>query len=266
MVAFVEKSRNVAAGQPASSATTFLRNTTRLDALQYMLFGAYQLVPTQDGLECDGWLPIHGGVRGGLGLIVEFKDAFERCMQRVFEGIHASNVERRQARMRRIERPTEPANVSVNIPSITSQVDDDPDEDRDADAVAEREVENEDDGDGDSPRHRVATPLSSQEMFELDLLTRDVVHVLENFSDDRRMFRMRSRPGTPTSGYTSARASPGGGAGRARLPDEGGSTFARSLRTSGIYSTASPLGGMSPMPSRPSTPFREGKDYSSGRH
>lgn len=263
MIAFVEKSRNVAAGQAASSATTFLRNTTRLDALQYMLFGAHQVITTPEGVECDGWLPIHGGARGGLGLIAEFKNAFERCMQRVFEGIHASNVERRQAKMKRIGRWAAPPLVSP--PSTTSQVDDDPDEDRDAEAADEREVENEDNGDN-LRLHRVATPLSSEEMLELGILTRDVVHVLEAFSDDRRMFRIRSRPGTPTSGYTSTRGSPGGGAGRARLPDEGGSAFARGLRASGVYGAASPLGGMSPMPSRPTTPFREGWDYSSGRH
>jgi len=262
MVAFVEKSRNVAAGQPASSATTFLRNTTRLDALQYMLFGAYRVTSTQDGVECDGWLPIHGGSRGGLGQIAEFKNAFERCMQRVFEGIHASNVERRHAKMKRVGRPTELA--SFNLPPNTLQGGDDSDEDRDAEAAEEREVEDGDDS--ENPHHRVATPLSPEERSELGLLTRDVVHVLENFSDDRRMFKMRSRPGTPTSGYTSGRASPSGGAGRTRLPDEGGSAFTRSLRASGVYGAASPLGGMSPMPSRPSTPFKEGWDYSPGKY
>ena len=185
MVAFVEKSRNVAVGQPASSATTFLRNTTRLDALQYMLFGAYRVTPTQDSVECDGWLLIHGGSRGGLGQIAEFKNAFEHCMQRVFEGIRASNVERRHAKMKRVGRPTEPA--SFNLPPNTPQEDDDSDEDRDAEAAEEREVEY--GGDSENPHHRVATPLSSEERSELGLLTRDVVHVLENFSDDRRCVR-----------------------------------------------------------------------------
>lgn len=240
MVAFVEKSRNIAAGQRASSATTFLRNVTRLNNMQYLLFGAYKVKPTPDGIQCDDWLPIMGGARGSLTQIVELKTAFEQCMQRVFEGIHAANVAKRQARIRHYAVPsTEVA------------------EDRDAEAANEQEMEEEDDAEESRRRKRhVATPLSDPELLELGFLSRDVVRVLDVFSEERRLYRMRSRPGTPSSASASARASPAGGSGRARLPEDGSSAFARALRGNvhGGASTGSPLGGRSPMPSRPSTP------------
>lgn len=229
-----------------------MRNVTRLDGLQYMLFGAYKIEETAEGVECDSWLPIQGGARGSLAQIAELKTAFERCMQRVFEGIHASNVDRRQAKLKRIASPG-PAGGAFDRRSSLRFDDADADADRDAEAAEEHELEDEND---EGYARRIATPLSSGELMELGYLSRDVVGILDSFSEDRKLFRMRSRPATPTSGYTSSRASPNAGSGRLELP--GTSAFARGLRANRMRGADSPL-SRSPMPSRPSTPYSEGR-------
>ena len=52
-------------GQSAASAITWLRNVTKLDHMQYILFGAHNVEEVEDGLECDKWLPVVGGAVGG---------------------------------------------------------------------------------------------------------------------------------------------------------------------------------------------------------
>ncbi|KAF8308056.1 P-loop containing nucleoside triphosphate hydrolase protein [Clavulina sp. PMI_390] len=243
VLAFVEKSRNVQAGQPASSATTFLRNVTRLDGLQYMLFGADKVEETPEGVACDKWLPIQGGAHGSLANVAELKVALDRCMQRVFEGIHAANVERRQAKLRRVG-------------SFST-----PDEDRDADAVAENELEEEDDEDTPSRKHRRASTLSNSELSEIGYLTRDLVQTLDSFAEDHRSFKMRGRSSTTgsMSGYSSSRGSPSGGSGRGSLQyGDGMSAFARGLRASSV----SVVGSYSPRSSRPGTPYGDRREYS----
>lgn len=210
--------------------------------MQYMLFGAYKIKAVENGFECDDWLPMLGSTKtaaangvGALEKVAELKNSFETCMQRVFEGIHARNVERTRETRERF----------VTTPAPAAATEADSDDDRDAAAADEQEAE--DDDAVEAAQRRVATRLSRDELTELGLLSRDIVRVLQVFNDDRRSFRLRSsRPGTPTSSAASTRASPTAGSGRLRLPDEGGlSAFARALKAQG---------GSSPMSSRPSTP------------
>jgi small subunit ribosomal protein S24e len=85
LYAYTEMRRNLAGG---GSSQTYLVNTTKLDPMTYMLFGAYNLQVVDRGLECDNWLPIVGDRgSGALDDIQRLKTIMEVCMLRVFEGI-----------------------------------------------------------------------------------------------------------------------------------------------------------------------------------
>jgi len=159
LYAYTEMRCNFAGG---GSSTTFLVNTTKLDPMTYMLFGAHQLQVVDRGLECDNWLPIFGD-RGSSALydIQRLKTTMEACMLRVFEGITLSP-------RNRIRQP---------LPILPRE-----------------ESESEDEADSNKDY-----ALSSQEVQELDELTRDVVNVLNRYSDERNTFQSRqnSHPGTP---------------------------------------------------------------------
>lgn len=96
LFAYAEKRQNLSSGATAATAQKFLVNTTRLDPLTYMLFGAHRVEVTQKGLDCDQWLPIIGDVNV-LDDVERLKVMMESCMLRVFEGI-AKLRARRQTR------------------------------------------------------------------------------------------------------------------------------------------------------------------------
>jgi small subunit ribosomal protein S24e len=98
------------------------------------------------GLDCDGWLPIVGNI-DGLDDIQRLKTLMEACMLRVFEGIMMG---RRQRHWRDM------------IPILPHE-----------------EAESDDD-DG-----RNDYSLSFEEIKELDLLTRDIVRILNRYSEER---------------------------------------------------------------------------------
>ncbi|KAJ7900350.1 P-loop containing nucleoside triphosphate hydrolase protein [Mycena olivaceomarginata] len=145
----------------SSSPQTNLVTTTRLDPLTYMLFGAYKLQVTERGLDCDGWLPIVGNL-DALDDIQRLKTLMESSMLRVFEGIIFS---RRQSR-------------AANLP------------------ILPREEEPEDEADDEDVKD---LSLSREEVKELDFLTRDIVRILNRYSDERMASQSRhsSRPATP---------------------------------------------------------------------
>ncbi|KAJ6519821.1 P-loop containing nucleoside triphosphate hydrolase protein [Mycena sanguinolenta] len=145
----------------STSPQTNLVTTTRLDPLTYMLFGAYKLQVTERGLDCDGWLPIVGNL-DALDDIQRLKTLMESSMLRVFEGIIFS---RRQSR-------------AANLP------------------ILPREEEPEDEAGDDYVKD---LSLSSSEIKELDMLTRDLVRILNRYSDERMASQSRqsSRPATP---------------------------------------------------------------------
>lgn len=160
LYAYTEMRRNLAGG---GSSQTYLVNTTKLDPMTYMLFGAYNLQVVDRGLECDNWLPIIGERgSGALDDIQRLKTIMEACMLRVFEGITMS-------RRHRTRQP---------LPILPR----------------EEESESEDEGGKDKDYS-----LSRQEIQELDQLTRNIVNILNRYSDERvaSQSRHNSRPGTP---------------------------------------------------------------------
>ncbi|KAJ7038196.1 hypothetical protein C8F04DRAFT_1089877 [Mycena alexandri] len=169
----------------SSSPQTTLVTTTRLDPLTYMLFGAYKLQVTERGLDCDGWLPIVGNL-DALDDIQRLKTLMESSMLRVFEGI---TMNRRQAR--------------ASLP------------------VLPREEEAESEADDEEIKD---LSLSRDEVKELDFLTRDIVRILNRYSDERMRSQSRhsSRPATPygRSGFStpSRPGTPNRGLGSSRLP------------------------------------------------
>lgn len=86
--AFTEKSKTGGTGGKGDGQT-FLRGTTRLDPLGYMLFGACDLQVVESGLLGDGWLPIVGNV-AALDDVERLKDVLDLSLLRVFEGLGVS--------------------------------------------------------------------------------------------------------------------------------------------------------------------------------
>jgi small subunit ribosomal protein S24e len=86
IIAYAEKRQNISVAGSPDKAPMFLCRTTKLDPMTYVLFGAYRIAVTAQGLECDGWLPIVGNVYA-LDDIQKLKVMMEACMCRVFEGL-----------------------------------------------------------------------------------------------------------------------------------------------------------------------------------
>lgn len=161
LYSYHEKRQNVSVAGSTGTAQTNIVTTTKLDPMTYMLFGAHNLQVSKRGLDCDGWLPITGNL-DALDDIERLKYLMEACMLRVFEGI---TYGRRQRSKRRF---------------VTQRrLDDDQESD-----------------DEDDNRDR---SLSSGEIKELDLLTRDIVRILDRFNEERMgsHSRIASRAATP---------------------------------------------------------------------
>ncbi|TFY79151.1 hypothetical protein EWM64_g4864 [Hericium alpestre] len=139
IIAFAEKRQNISVAGANINAQMSLMTTTRLDPMTYVLFGAYRIEVTERGLECDDWLPIVGNIYA-LDDLQRLKTMLEGCMARVYEGIVNK---RRQTRA-----PT---------------------------PVAPREEEESGD---EEPSDTKDHSLSSLEVKQLDLLTRDIVRIL----------------------------------------------------------------------------------------
>lgn len=167
LYAYAEKRRNES-GAVGGAPSTYLVTTTRLDPLAYILFGAYHVEVTERGLECDDWLPVVGDIRT-LDEVQRLKTSMEACMLRVFEGIV---MQQRKGQ---------------HLPILPRE--------------EEREFESGDEGD-DMRDYR----LSMEEIKELDVLTRDVVDILNRFSEERiaTQSRQQSRAATPISSPFSA--------------------------------------------------------------
>ncbi|CUA77429.1 hypothetical protein RSOLAG22IIIB_02442 [Rhizoctonia solani] len=184
LFAFAEKTRNAA--QPNQGGQLFLRNCTRLDPMTYMLFGAYNLVVTPLGLECDNWMSVTGNI-DALDDVRKLKSMMEACMLRVFDGICGRMNSRDKDYRSRFRLKDE--RVSGTDEEVGAQ----------------------------------GTPLSQKEVRELDYLTGDIVRILNRYSDERlskQDSRWNSRPGTP-SGYSTP---PYFGPGTIRMSASGAST------------------------------------------
>lgn len=196
LYAFAEKQRNVPAGGNPNAGQTQLRSVTRLDPMTYMLFGAYHLRVTQRGLECDDWLPIVGNL-DALDNVQRLKTLLDSCMLRVFEGV-GKTIGRNRDRRYQATRNAVEVHQGTSMLRSNSAMDD-----------GEGENESEDDEDTDliggvgkpRPTSRNWDPtLSDTEVKELDLLTADVVGVLDRYAEERdsSVSRRSSRPATPS--------------------------------------------------------------------
>ena len=115
IIAYAEKRQNLSGGASAEHAQKFLVNTTRLDPLTYMLFGAHRVEVTHKGLDCDEWLPIVGDLNV-LDDVERLKVMMESCMLRVFEGIIKLRSKRRMVREGKEE---ESGDEDEDVPSET---------------------------------------------------------------------------------------------------------------------------------------------------
>lgn len=208
LYAFGEKARNVS-NMNASNAVTHLRNVTRLDIMTYMLFGAYELVVTRRGLECDGWLPITGNLHA-LDDVQRLKGQLEAAFLRVMEGLGKSLMKGRDERW--VKRKD-----AVNVHKDGSSrilTEDDGEGDGIDGEEGEMESDDEDSPPGASqaqaafpgapppPPKRVVEALSHVEIQELEMLTTDVVRILDAYAAEResQASRLQSRAGTPGPG------------------------------------------------------------------
>jgi small subunit ribosomal protein S24e len=164
IIAFAEKRQNVSV--VTNNPQKFIVTTTRLDPMSYMLFGAHSIQVSGRGLECDEWLPIIGN-QAVLDQIARLKEAMDLCFLRVYEGITMAKRNR---------------NGRIIIPR-----------------PEEKEEESDDDGDEGEQGHERDLSLSSTEIGEFEDLTRNLVYILNQYSDERiaSQSAANSRPATP---------------------------------------------------------------------
>jgi hypothetical protein len=114
-----------------------------------MLFGAFNLRVTENGLECDNWLPIVGNV-SALDDVERLKDVLDLSLLRVFEGLGVAISKGRQ------QQAVRPTREQQN-----------------------RHDDEEGEGEGDQEAMDLSDPtLSTNEVADLDRLTSSVVKVL----------------------------------------------------------------------------------------
>ncbi|GAA6063881.1 hypothetical protein JCM10212_005873 [Sporobolomyces blumeae] len=188
LYAFGEKSKTGAIGGKGEGQT-FLRSTTKLDPLGYMLFGAYDLQPTQEGLVCDGWLPIVAsqGSVSTLDDVERLKKLLDLSLLRVFEGLGVA-ISQPGGRGRYGAGPANASNGrGGHQPPRGRQFEKD-DED-----------ENEG-GDEETPVDAGEVVLSDREVKDLDNLTSNVVQLLNTYAQSLgpTSSRASSRPQTPS--------------------------------------------------------------------
>ncbi|ESK86655.1 deah box polypeptide 36 [Moniliophthora roreri MCA 2997] len=159
LYAFTEKRRNISTSG-SGPPNTFLVDTTRLQPLTYLLFGAFDIREHDTGLLCDEWINIIGNL-DAIDDVWELRKLVDGCMLRVFEGLIMSKRHHR-----------------AQLPVYTRE---------------EEEPESGDDFDDSKD-----LSLSPLEVKELDLLSRDLVNILDTYGQDRlQSSRNSSRPGTP---------------------------------------------------------------------
>ncbi|KAI0078873.1 P-loop containing nucleoside triphosphate hydrolase protein [Panus rudis PR-1116 ss-1] len=212
ILAYAEKRQNIsnAGGQ---NAQKFLVTTTRIDALTYMLFGAYHIELTQRGLICDEWLPVVGRPEA-LDDVERLKILMEASMLRVFEGITQGRSKRKFG----------------------------------ANQIAPREeAREEESGDEDDELRLKDYALTETEIRELDLMTTDIIRILNDYNTYRmaNQSRQNSRPATPMDSPVFQLT---------RLPSFGGHSSYSGSRSG--YSTPGGYNAGAAFSSRPGTPSK----------
>lgn len=166
IMAFTEQRQTVTTN--STNPAPFLVGTSQIDSLHYILFGAYHLQATRQGLECDGWVPIVGP-QEVLESIRQVRLLTDQCMLRVYEGINHS------------------ARKQQGTFSNTSS------------RGGSEECLDESIYQGEDELDRVK--LSTTEMQELDFLTRDLVRILDKFSSEKAGSLPKGRSLRPPSGF-----------------------------------------------------------------
>ncbi|KAF5390271.1 hypothetical protein D9757_002934 [Collybiopsis confluens] len=153
-----------------SGSSVFLVNTTRLEPLIYALFGAHRIQKEDQGLLLDNWISLLGNL-DTLDDLYDLRSYLDGCMMRVFEGIVMGRRKNRNL------------TVLPREEELSESGDDMMDEDRDY-------------------------SLSKIEVKELDLLSRDVVNILTQYSSERGIESVpATRHGTPRGTPASTRPS-----------------------------------------------------------
>lgn len=196
LYAFVEKANTIGVGMSETAvlnAPKSLRGTTRIDPMTYLLFGAAKLQLGEfpfRGMICDEWLPIKGH-HVHLGDLARLRELMDGCILRVFEGLA------KMLGMSRHERERHRLGTRAGA---------EPADDDDKDGLrGEREAEDGevlDEEEGGDAQKRAGGPLTKDEIKEFELLTMDVVRVLDCYALERQ--------GTERSGQTTP-TGPGGG-------------------------------------------------------
>ena len=221
MYAFAEKRQNISVAGSSGQAQMYLVTTTKLDALTYMLFGAYRLEVTRQGIESDGWLPITGRHLDALDDVERLRTLMDACMLRVYEGIVHNQRQHHKK----------------SLP------------------ILPREEESES-GDEDATTRDYS--LSTEEVKELDFLTRDIVRILDSYNEERisAPSRQSSRASTP---YSPSPSTPYGSPSfpSIRLPGSIGYSVSGYSTPQHHYHSA--------FSSRPGTPSRLSSLYGSSR-
>lgn len=161
IIAFAEKRQNISVA--ANNPQKFIVTTTRLDPISYMLFGAYNIQVAGRGVECDEWLPIIGN-QATLDQVSRLKEAMDLCFLRVYEGIVMTKRNRH-------------GRIIIPRPEGKEESDDD-----DTERALQRDLS-----------------LSSTEIGEFEDFTRNLVYIMNQYSDERiaSQSATNSRPATP---------------------------------------------------------------------
>ncbi|GAA6053256.1 hypothetical protein JCM3770_002681 [Rhodotorula araucariae] len=201
--AYGEKSKTGAMGGKGEGQT-FLRSTTKLDPLGYMLFGAYGLRVTEDGLECDGWLPIVAPRSSGVAALDDverLKEVLDLSLLRVFEGLGVaitrgrSGAQNRQQQQQRAQQQQQAAaaQAAAQAAAVAAR----------NEQGRGRQFDNDDEDEAEADEEAVDPvrdpTLSDQEVKDLDRLTSNVVHLLMSYNRSLgpTSSRASSRPQTP---------------------------------------------------------------------
>lgn len=178
-----------------------------------MLFGAYDLTVTQRGLECDRWLPVTGNLHA-LDDIQRLKTLLDACLLRVFEGVGKSLTAERDHRWAASRSAVDVRSGSSRI--IQTGLDEENENESDdensdggmagASGTARLQIEMQKRG------TRKVEPLAKDEIKELEMLTTDVVRILDAYAHEREgsSSTYSSRPATPSNVYRPPNARSGG--------------------------------------------------------
>ncbi|GAA5860889.1 hypothetical protein JCM8547_003880 [Rhodosporidiobolus lusitaniae] len=236
LYAFGEKSKTGAMGGKGEGQT-FLRSTTKLDPLGYMLFGAYMLRVSDDGLICDSWLPIVPSSQEGVPALDDvgrLKQILDFSLLRVFEGLGVAISRGRGGRAQNVNGRPRPQQQQQQHQQQNHEVARGRQFDKDDEDEAEADEEAVD---------PVRDPtLSETEVKDLDRLTSNVVHLLNAYhaSLGPNSSRASSRPQTPGLGPN---------------PVPMGQQQYHQQGMGGAQYSHSPAGGISRGPSQQGTPY-----------